>query len=561
MLQNGAQALIKSMENQGIKYVFGIPGAKVDKLFEELQYCTDKNKPKIIVARHEQNAVFMAGGIGRISGKPGVTLTTSGPGVSNLTTGLITATAEGDPIIALGGQVPRDDLYRLTHQSIPSSQLLLNATKSSEEIQNSNNLSEAFTNAYKNSIAPKAGATFISLPSDVLSAKVTRSNIEPLNKICFDEINKITAQNLSKIILQAKQPVILAGMRASSNKVTESIRRLVKKFDLSVVETFQGAGIINRQLENDYFGRVGIFNNQIGDQVLKAADLVLAIGYDPIEYEARNWNLGVQKFIINLDSIAPEISSNYQPNMVIQANISKSLNNLTKIIPNSKKGLKDKKSQEYLKKLKNTFDDARLKIPKTKKGELHPLSIIKDLQEIVDDDTTVTVDVGSHYIWMARYFRSYQPRHLLFSNGMQTLGVSLPWAIAASLLRPQKPVISVSGDGGFLFSGQELETAVRLHCKIIQLIWVDGYYDMVRFQEIEKYGKDAGDKFGPVDYVKYAQSFGAKGYRATSNNKLLHILSKAKKEAQKGPVVIEIPVDYSDNPKLQSLLLKDVLNN
>ncbi len=189
---------------------------------------------------------------------------------------------------------------------------------------------------------------------------------------------------------------------------------------------------------------------------------------------------------------------------------------------------------------------------------MHPLAIIHALQERVDDDTTVTVDIGSHYIWMARYFRIYRPRHLLFSNGMQTLGVSLPWAIAAALTRPEKPVVSVSGDGGFLFSGQELETAVRLHLNIIQIIWTDGYYDMVKFQEIAKYGKDAGVKFGPVDYVKYAESFGAKGLQVTGLGDLDKVLDKAFKTT--GPVVVDIPVDYRDNIKLKSALMKDVLN-
>jgi len=177
------------------------------------------------------------------------------------------------------------------------------------------------------------------------------------------------------------------------------------------------------------------------------------------------------------------------------------------------------------------------------------------LQDHVTDNTTVTVDVGSHYIWMARHFRSYQPRHLLFSNGMQTLGVALPWAIAAALERPGQPVVSVAGDGGFLFSGQELETAVRLNLPIIQLIWNDSHYNMVQFQEEAKYGRDAGVTLGPVDFTQYAESFGAIGIHADSPEQLDAALTRA--FVADGPVIIDIPVDYHDNHLLEDKLLQN----
>ncbi len=186
---------------------------------------------------------------------------------------------------------------------------------------------------------------------------------------------------------------------------------------------------------------------------------------------------------------------------------------------------------------------------------MHPLAIIQELQALTTDDMTVAVDVGSFYIWMARHFRSYEPRHLLFSNGMQTLGVALPWAIAASLVRPHSKAISVSGDGGFLFSGQELETAVRLHSNLVQIIWNDGHYDMVKFQEEKKYGRNAAVDFGPVDFVQYAESFGAKGLRVTDAANLRSVLEEAFNTD--GPVVVDIPVDYSENSKLAADMLDD----
>lgn len=318
---NGAQALVQSMINQGIKYVFGLPGAKVDQLFDALAHSSDPRTPQLIITRHEQDAAFMAAGIGRLTGRPGVVATTSGPGVSNLATGLITATSEGDPVIALGGQVPRNDIARLTHQSIASKELMQTATKDSVEIQDANNLSEAFANAYQTAVAPKAGATFMSLPKDILAAPVTTAPIKSLTPIVQGTADRATLQTIVTKIQHAKLPVILAGMRASSNDVTTALRGLLQRFALPVVETFQGAGIISRELEQNYFGRVGLFRNQIGDTLLKESDLVITVGYDPVEYEARIWNVDRTGEVISLDSSAPEISSDYQPDLIIQADI------------------------------------------------------------------------------------------------------------------------------------------------------------------------------------------------------------------------------------------------
>ncbi|MCH4009987.1 MAG: acetolactate synthase AlsS [Companilactobacillus sp.] len=553
--KTGADALFESMINQGIKYVFGLPGAKVDKLFDLMQYSNNPKAPKLIITRHEQNAAFIASGIGRLTGKPGVVATTSGPGVSNLATGLITATSEGDPVVALGGQVPRNDVARLTHQSIPSKELLSTATKDSVEVQDSNNISETFANAYQTAMAPKSGATFVSLPKDVLDDEVTTETIKPLTPIKQGGADQETIDKIIAKLKKAKLPVILAGMRSSDQAVTESIQNFLNQFSIPVVETFQGAGVINRDLERNYYGRVGLFRNQIGDAILKESDLVIAIGYDPVEYEARLWNVDRTGEIINLDSIAPEISNEYQPELVVQADIAKTLNQLSKDLPDI--SLNDDMKQHLHQMQDNFLSKDAVPERKSAKG-VHPLEIIHTLQNQVNDDTTVTVDVGSHYIWMARHFRSYKPRHLLFSNGMQTLGVALPWAIAAALERPDQPVVSVAGDGGFLFSGQELETAVRLNLNIVQLVWNDGYYDMVKFQEEAKYGRNSGVDIGSVDFAKYAESFGATGIHINKADELEGALKMA--FAKQGPTVIDIPVDYSDNIKLLSTLLDDYVN-
>ena len=552
----GADAIIDSLVNHDVKYVFGVPGAKIDRVFERLEHPTNEKAPQLIITRHEQNAAFMAQGIGRITGKPGVVLTTSGPGVSNLATGLVTATAEGDPVLAISGQVQRTDLLRLTHQSMDNVALLAPVTKYAAEVQEPENISEVIANAYQEAEAAKQGASFVSVPQDVTDSEVKTAPIAPMPAPVLGPASPVESTLLAQRIKTVKLPVLLLGMRASDPETTKSIRNLVEETHLPVVETFQGAGIIPRELEDDFFGRVGLFRNQPGDQLLKHADLVITVGYDPIEYEPRNWNNEGDANIIVIDSMRAEVDKNFQPERELVGDISQTLDFLLPYM----KGFKlPESSREYLDGLQEKLK-LRDEPPAVTENQVtsHPLSIIQALQDRVTDDMTVSVDVGSFYIWMARHFRSYNPRHLLFSNGMQTLGVALPWAISAALVRPNTQIVSVSGDGGFLFSSQDLETAVRLGLNIVHIIWNDGHYDMVKFQEELKYGKSAGVNFGSVDFVKYAESFGATGLRVEKAQDLEKVLDQA--FATEGPVVVDIPVDYSDNKELGKQILEDQLH-
>ncbi|MFC4652421.1 acetolactate synthase AlsS [Lactococcus nasutitermitis] len=548
-IKYGADLIIDSLINHNVKYVFGIPGAKIDRVFDRLE--NDEKAPQLVVTRHEQGATFMAQAVGRITGEPGIVVATSGPGVSNLATGLLTATAEGDAVLAIGGQVKRADQLKRAHQSMNNAALLSPVTKYSAEIQEASTISETLANAYRLAKSGKAGASFLSIPQDITDAEVSVNAIKPLSdpklgNASIDDINY-----LAQAIKNAVLPVILVGAGASNKKVSKALRNLLTHVAIPVVETFQGAGVISHDLEHTFFGRVGLFRNQPGDMLLKRSDLVIAVGYDPIEYEARNWNAEIDSRVVVIDNSIAEIDTYFQPERELIGDIAQTLDSLLPAV----RGYKlSQGSVEYLTDLREIMNHRELEI-KTTSGKIHPLDLVDTFQTIVKDDETVTVDVGSLYIWMARYFKSYEPRHLLFSNGMQTLGVALPWAITAALLRPGKKVYSHSGDGGFLFTGQELETAVRLNLPIIQIIWSDGHYDMVKFQEEKKYGRSAGVNFGYVDYVKYAEAMGAKGYRATCKEDFENILKEIPDTT--GPVIIDVPIDYSDNIKLAETILPD----
>ncbi|MFC6118453.1 acetolactate synthase AlsS [Macrococcoides bohemicum] len=555
MKKSGGDLFVDTLINHGVTHVFGVPGAKIDKAFDVLE---DRG-PEVIVTRHEQNAALIAQGIGRITGKPGVVLVTSGPGVTNLATGLVTANSESDPVVAIGGNVKREDSLKRTHQSLDNAGLMSHVSKYSVEVQDANSISEAVTNAFRASVEGRKGAAFVSIPQDVISAEnVEVDAIEVKEPPVLGPAPNFEIDTLAERIKQAKLPVFLLGMRASSEENTLAIRKFMANNAIPVVETFQGSGIISRELEEHFFGRIGLFRNQPGDELLKHADLVISVGYDPIEYDPVIWNKENEKTIIHIDEVQSDIDNHYAPVTELIGNTALTIQRLDEKLDPGDIQL-DENAQKILLNVAQMIQK-KYELPEDYMNaeKVNPKHIVKAVRELIDDETTVTVDVGSLYIYMARYFRSYAPRHLLFSNGMQTLGVALPWAIAASIVRPGKKIVSMAGDGGFLFSGQELETAVRLKAPIVQLIWNDGHYDMVKFQQESKYGKGAAVDLGPVDYVKYAESMGAKGYKVNHSSELEDVLKKAMSE--EGPVIVDIPVDYSNNAKLMEDLLPDATN-
>lgn len=547
----GADMVVDALIAQDVQYIFGIPGAKIDPVFDVLQ----ERGPQLIVCRHEQNAAFMAAAIGRLTGKPGVCLVTSGPGASNLVTGLVTANSESDPVVALAGAVPRTASLKRTHQSMDNAGLFAPVTKYSVEVGHPDNVVEAITNAFREASSSQPGAAFVSLPTDVLLSEAQPFELAPLRMPQLGTAPAAFIDEVAEQIRHAKLPVLLLGMKASTPEVTAAVRQLLRHTDLPVVETFQAAGAISRDLVDHFYGRVGLFSNQPGDLLLQQADLVLTIGYDPIEYDPYLWNKGGGRLVYHLDNRKADIDMDYQPQLELIGNIALNVEALTPKLESLKLSTEAK---DILSPLQNKLNQDDISYTSSDNNRVHPLFFIQTLRKLIGDDVTVTCDVGSHYIWMARYFRSYEPRRLLFSNGMQTLGVALPWAISAGLVNPHEKVVSISGDGGFLFSSMELETAVRLQTPMVHIVWNDGTYDMVAFQQEMKYGRTSGVHFGDVDIVKYAESFGAKGMRVYSPGELETVLREALQ--QQGPVVIDVPIDYKDNIKLGQKLLPGTTN-
>lgn len=540
----GADLVVAQLEAQGVKHVFGIPGAKIDRVFDSLV----DSHIKTIPVRHEANAAFMAGAVGRLTGKAGVALVTSGPGCSNLITGVATATSEGDPLVALGGAVKRADHVKQVHQTMDTVAMFRPVTKYSAEVTSPSALAEVLANGFRAAEFGRPGAAFISLPMDIVnepaSGKLLTSQPPVLGSAPHDAILQV-----AQLLKQAKNPVLLLGLMASQPRNAEAIRRLLHKSDLPVTSTYQAAGVIDQASFHRFAGRVGLFNNQAGDRLLRNADLVITIGYSPVEYEPAQWSNGTAE-LVHIDVIPAETDSDYLPDVELVGDIADTLDLLTEQIPqridlsaSAIAILDDRRQQRELLAQKGRS---------LNQFAIHPLRLVRAMQDIVNSDVTLCVDMGSFHIWIARYLYSFRARQVLISNGQQTMGVALPWAIGAALVDPGRKVVSVSGDGGFMQSSMELETAVRLGVNLLHIIWVDEAYNMVAIQEEKKYQRTSGIQFGPIDFKAYADAFGAKGFAVTSAETLESTL-RAAMDVQ-GPAVVAVPVDYSDNALLMGQL-------
>lgn len=540
---SGARLLVRCLEQHGVEVIFGIPGAKIDAVYDALV----DSPIRIVLCRHEQNAAFMAACYGRLTGRPGVVLVTSGPGVGNLCTGLLTATTEGDPIVAIAGNVPRNMALKASHQATNNVLLMKAVTKYQAEVTSIESIPEIVENAFRHALAPQSGAAFISLPQDVSLQETEQQPLKASEPICFGRAAKEKIDDVVALLESAKNPVLLLGQEASRPDNTEAIRALLLTAPFAVVSTYQASGVISRELLPCFCGRVGLFQNQPGDRLLQSADVVVTVGFNPAEYDPEVWNADNARQIVHLHYNPADIRYGYQPHQELVGDVASTLEDL-------RRSLKPRAGVKHALEVETLLADLRAEIERgSTLGQypIHPLRFIYELRQLLTDDDIVACDIGSVYMWMARYYLAFEPHHLLFSNGQQTLGVALPWAMGAHFASPGKRIVSVSGDGGFLFSAMELETAVREGCRFVHVIWADGNYDMVKEQQLMKYGRDSAVAFNDINVVDFAHAFGAQGYQIQSVDDLVPTLKEAM--AQTVPVLVQMPVDYSDNPELFSI--------
>src|SRR5437588_1784826 len=398
--QTGAKLVVRALEAQGITHVFGIPGAKIDAVFNALA----DSKINTVVCRHEQNAAFIAGGIGRMTCKACVALVTSGPGVSNLATGLVTANSEGDPLVALGGAVAVADRLKSLHQTLDAVSLCKPITKYSAEIDSPVATAEVLSAAFRAAESDRPGAAFVSLPMDIMTGAANCKPIRLTTPVAQGAAAKRSLSDAARLIDSAKSPVVLLGLMASKPKFSGAIRRLLTSTTFPIVGTFQAAGAISRE-EFAYFGgRVGQIANQPADALLDSGDLIITIGYDAVEYWPSNWNKNKDRPIVHIDVVPASIENDYSPAVELIGDIEETLTTLSPLLHRSHL------ADESARLLQMIVQDRQRLIAEaaTKDGEpIHPLRLVSELQKILTPDVTVCSDMGSFSMYLRRFFFSF----------------------------------------------------------------------------------------------------------------------------------------------------------
>lgn len=541
--RNTADFLVECLEEEGVHYIFGIPGEENLAVMDALEH----SKIEFITVRHEQGAAFMADVYGRLTGHAGVCMATLGPGATNLITGVADADSDGAPLVAISGQVGTDKMHITAHQYLDLRAMFEPITRRAYTVVRPDTMAEITRLAFKYAEREKPGATFIDLPVNISKMPVADSE-KPLQHKKVEPETALEAQieAAASMISYAKNPVILAGSGVIRGKASKELTAFAEKLKLPVINTMMAKGAI--PFDNKYaLWTVGIPMDDYQTYVLENASLVIAIGYDIIEYAPAKWHL-TQADVIHIDTMPADINKNYQPEVEVVGDIADSLN---RIKEKAARLAEPKKALEIRKKMVAEHESYANDFSYPVK----PQKALIDCRHVLHKDDIVISDVGANKVWIARHYNCYKPNTCLISNGFATMGISVPGAIAAKLVHPDKKILAITGDAGFLMNVQELETAHRLGTNIVILIFDDQSYGLIKWKQEMQYGHhDNSVEFTNPDFVKLAESFHAIGYRIEKTEDLLPTLRKAFRQDK--PVIIDCPIDYRENMKLTEHLKK-----
>jgi acetolactate synthase I/II/III large subunit len=555
-----ADLFIKCLEAEGVEYIFGLPGEENADLMISL---SGSKSIQFVLVRHEQAAAFMADMYGRLTQKVGVCLSTLGPGATNLTTGVANANMDRSPLLAITGQTNTHSLHKESHQNMDAVTMFKPITKWRWSILNADNIPEIIRRAFKIAIEEKGGSVHLEMPQNI--AKIN-SNIKPIGKqeVSRSRPNRDMIEKAIELILDAKTPLLLVGNGCIRGNASHCLRKFVEKTGIYSINTFMAKGVISDKSER-HLQTIGIKEADHVLLAMKKADLIIAVGYDLVEYSPKNWNGDLNKKIIHIDFTSAEVDTYYPPTVEIAADIEYTIESITEELEKGKKGsisLDDdigNKGKSYIN--NHVTSDLYNKIQKdiflrnTEKYKndfsypIKPEKLVFDVRNAFGENDIVISDVGVHKLWIAKLYETYVPNTCIIPNGFCSMGFALPAAISAQIVTPNQKVVAMCGDGGFLMNVQDLETAVRLQTPIIIVVWCDKEYGMISLKQVDEFGKKAFTEFNNPDFVKLADSFGAIGYAVKSTNEFPEILEKAKM-SKKTPVIISVNVDYSRNKVL-----------
>lgn len=530
---NTAELLVQCLAKEGVQYIFGLPGEENMQFLEALQ----DSSIRFITTRHEQGAAFMADVYGRLTGKAGVCLSTLGPGATNLMTGVADANLDSAPLIAITGQVGTDRMHIDSHQYLDLVQMFAPVTKWSTQIVRPSNTPEIVRKSFKLAQAEKPGAVHIDLPENIAAMAATGAPLEITDNndvfASFSSINRA-----AELISQAVNPIILVGNGAIRNQASPAVTEFATRLNIPVANTFMGKGVIPYTHPLALWA-VGLQQRDYISCGFDKADLVIAIGYDQIEYSPKKWNPGGVIPIVHIGKTAAEVDSSYIPKVEVVGDISDSLQEI--LARADRQGKPDPYAIHLREDIRGEYEEYACDTG----YPIKPQKIIYDLRQVLAPHDILISDVGAHKMWVARHYHCDQPNTCIISNGFASMGIAIPGAVAAKLVYPERKVVAVTGDGGFMMNVQELETAVRVGTPFVTLIFNDGGYGLIEWKQQTHFNRAAYVHFSNPDFVKLAESMGLKGYRVEAADKLLPVLRSALE--QKVPAVIDCPVDYREN--------------
>jgi acetolactate synthase-1/2/3 large subunit len=528
--RKASEVFVECLEAEGVRYVFGIPGEETLDLNESLS----DSSVEFIPVRHEQGGAYMADAYGRLTGRAGVCLGTLGPGATNLVTAVADAFLDRAPLVALTGQSDIERMHKESHQYIDLIGIMRPIVKWNARVSSPEIIPEVVRKAFAVAESEKPGSTHLELPEDVMGQPLDASPL-PRHAPVRPEPGGRELQRAAEMIDNARNPLALAGNGAIRGHAARALRSFVHNTGIPVAETFMAKGLVDYE-DQKALGTVGLQARDYEMAGFEDADLVIAIGYDLVEHSPKHWNPNRDKQIIVIDSIAAEVDQNFVPDVELIGDVAHVLARLAADCSRSQTTAGTSRLHEVvMAALNEARDDDQFPV--------RPPRALWDLRQALGRNDILVSDVGLHKLWIGRMFPAHEPGTVLIANGLAGMGFALPTAIGAKLVHPDRKVVAVSGDGGFLMNCQELETARRLGTAVVNVIWENGQFGSIVWKQDKKFGRHFGVDFGNPDFVKLAEAFGLPAWRCTSADDFPRLLADAL--AKDVPSVIVVPIDYS----------------
>ena len=544
-MKTAGQLLVECLENEGVKYVFGIPGEENLELIEALDR---SDQIQFVVTRHEQGAAFMAEIYGRLTGHAGVCLATLGPGATNLVTGVADAYLDGSPVVAITGQVNSEQMHLTSHQLIDLTKIFESITLRTKMVIRPDTVNEICRQVFKyaEGAGGRRGAAHMGIPVDVAKMEVSDEE-HPLRRQEFRAVEP-KSENIRKaaeLINASKRPLILIGNYTTYGHDLDVITRFATMLRIPAVSTMMAKGVV--PCDNPYaMMTIGIPGRDYVNLLFDQADLVICIGYDITELNPAKWNGARNHRIIQIDNLPADVNKYYQCDIEVRGNNGHALEEILKYT-------EPREEPEWAFQIRRMYQDSIAEVCRDDSFPMKPQRILHDIRTALRNRNDILVsDVGAHKVWIGRQYECYEPNTCIISNGFASMGIGVPGAIAAKLVDPDRNVLAVTGDGGFMMNSQELETAVRLGLNFVVVIFEDLHYGLIRWKEEAQYGRDACVDFTNPDFVLLAEAMHCKGVRISSPDELIPAVENGFRESV--PVIIDLPVDYSENMKLTKTL-------